>query len=356
MDKKIAILFDFIEGSAGGEKLLRFLAERYNADIYTGYVNWDKTYPEFKKFNINIIGNVPRTQLIKQEMLIRNFRKLDLSKYDASICLGLYSIYASERNHPIIWNPYGVSPFFHKRAEFPKGFVNRSLLWRIGAWLLTKRTKTYNKNVVKNNIDKIATKAFNEYYGRDSVVIPPPVDMSKHYYKKNKGYYLIVSRLEPGKRVEIAIEAFKKMPDKTLFIEGVGSVKERLEMLSGDSKNIKFLGRVPSNELPELYSNSIALIGTSFFDDWSMPMVEALASGKPCIAVNQGAYPEIVLDKKTGVLVKGDPEGIINGVNFVTPELAEKMKDDCLERAKNWGTKAFGEKWDRLIEDSIKIK
>jgi glycosyltransferase involved in cell wall biosynthesis len=289
-------------------------------------------------------------------MLIRKFRKLNLSNYDVSICLGLYSIYASTKNHPIIWNPYGVSPFFYKRADFPKGFMKRSLIWKIGAWLLIKRTKKYNKKVVTENIDKIVTiseysrKAFNEYYNRDSIMIPPPVDMSKHYCKPNKGYYLLVARLEPGKRVELAVEAFKKMPDKTLYIEGIGSVEEKLKKLAEGAKNIRFLGRIPSNELPEVYANSIALIGTAFYDDWSMPMVEALASGKPCIAVNQGAYPEIVVDNKTGLLVNGDVEGIISGVNKITPEIAEKMKDDCIERARIWSTENFGNNWDKVIE------
>jgi glycosyltransferase involved in cell wall biosynthesis len=361
VNKKIAILFDFIEGSAGGEKLLRFLADRYKADIYTGYVNWDRTYPEFRNFNVKTIGKIPKIQLLKQEMLIRKFRKLKLSGYDAIICLGLYSIYAAEKNHPIIWNPYGVSPFFYKRADLPKGFVKRNIIWRIGAWLLTKRTKSYNKKIVKNNIDKIATiseysrNAFNNYYERDSLVIPPPVDMKKHFYKINKGYYLLVARLEPGKRIELAIDAFKKMPDKTLFVEGIGSIKEKLEDSAKGYENIKLLGRVPSEKLPELYAECIALIGTAFFDDWSMPMVEALASGKPCIAVKQGAYVEII-DEKTGVLVNGDVDGIIKGVKKITPKVAEKMKDDCVERAKKWDTEIFGKKWDKLIEDAIKIK
>jgi glycosyltransferase involved in cell wall biosynthesis len=358
---KVAILFDFIEGSAGGEKLLRFLAQRYNADIYTGYVNWGRTYPEFKNFNVNIIGKIPKIQLAKQEMLIRNFRKLDLSDYDAIICLGFYSIYASKKNHPIIWNPYGVSPFFYKKADLPKGFLKKGFIWRIGAWLLTRRTKSYNKKVVKENIDKIVTiseysrKIFNEYYGRNSVVIPPPVDMKKHYYKPNKGYYLVVARLEPGKRVELAIEAFKKMPDKKLYIEGIGSVKERLESLAKGYTNIKFLGRAPSENLPKLYSECIALIGTAFYDDWSMPMVEAMASGKPCIAVNQGAYPEII-DENTGILVEGIPEGIIEGVNMITPEVAKKMKNDCIRKAKIWDIENFGERWDNIIKDSIRKK
>jgi len=361
---KIAILFDFIEGCAGGEKLLKFLAQKYDADIYTGYVDWDNTYPEFKNMRITVIGKISKIQILKQEMLIRSFRKLDLSGYDKIICLGLYSIYAAEnfslkkssqKKSEIIWYPYGVSPFYKKRANMDDSFANQSLIWKIGAWILTQRTKGYNKKIVQNNIDRIVTistysrKSFREYYGRDSAVISPPVDMDKHYWKQNKGYYLIVSRLLAGKRVDLVIEAFKKMPDKILYIEGIGHMENKLKELANGYDNIKFLGRIQSDKLPELYSECIAFVGTALYDDWSMPMVEALASGKPCIAVNKGAYPEIINDR-VGILVEGTPEGIIAGVNKITPGIAESMKDECIKRARRWGMVEFGNKWDKICE------
>ena len=356
---KIAILFDFIEGVSGGEKLLLFLAKKYKADIYTGYANLDRSYKEFKKFNINVLGKIPKIQLIKQEMFVRKFRSLDLSDYDATICLGFYSIYASLINHPVIWNAYGVSSLFYRRANFPKEFLNQSLTWRIGAEIWRRRIQNYDKKIVKKYIDKIITiseysrQAFKNYYNRDSVIIPPPVDMKKHYYKPSKDYYLVVSRLEHGKRVDLAVKAFKNMPDKTLFIEGNGSLRKILEKLAGNAKNIKFLGRASSEELLELYANCIALIGTAFYDDWSMPMIEAMASGKPVIGVNQGAYPEIII-KNTGVLVDGSPKGIINGVKKITPEVAKNMKNVCIKRAKEVDTNSFYKKWDKVLNEIIK--
>lgn len=350
---KIALLFDFIEGRSGGEKLLRFLAQKYDADIYTGYVDWDNTYPEFKDMKITVIGKIPRVQLLKQEMLIRSFRKLDLSGYDKVICLGLYSIYVAEKNKNVIWYPYGVSPFFKKRDNLENGFASHSLIWKVGAWLLTMRTKKYNKKVVQNYIAKIVTisnyskKSFIEYYGRGSVVISPPVDMIKHYWKLDKGYYLIVSRLLVGKRLDLAIEAFKKMPDKKLYIEGIGHMEEKLKELANGYDNIVFLGRVSSEELLKLYSECIAFIGTALYDDWSMPMVEALASGKPCIAVNTGAYPEIV-NEKVGVLVEGTSKGIIEGVNKITSMVSINMKNECIKRAENWGMVEFSKRWGKI--------
>jgi glycosyltransferase involved in cell wall biosynthesis len=353
---KVAILFDFIEGLGGGEKLLLFLAEKFKADIYTGYANWGKIHPKFNSHKITTIGNIPKLQFLKQELLIREFKKLDLSEYDAIICLGYYSIYASIKNHPIIWYTYGPSTIFHKKEKV----LEESLPQKIGSWVWKNRIQKHDMEVVKNHIDKIVViskysgQRVKKYYRRKSLVIYPPVDVEKYYNKKSKGYYLVVSRLTSGKRVDLSIEAFKKMPEKTLYIEGSGKLEKHLKNLAGGAKNIKFLGRVNSvTELPELYANCTALIVTAFYDEFSMPMIEALASGKPIIAVNQGAFTEIVTDK-TGILVDADTESIINGVNKMTPEVAEKMKEYCIKRAENFSIDKFYERWNKLINDVIK--
>lgn len=348
---KVAILFDFIETLGGGEKILLFLAEKFKADIYTGYANWGKIHPKFNSHRINTIGNIPKIQLLKQELLVRKFKKLDLSEYDVIICLGYYSIYASIKNHPVIWYTYGPSPLFHKKEKFLK----EDLSQKIGSWLWKKRIQEYDRGVVENHIDRIVViskysgQRVKECYGRDSLVIYPPVDVEKYYNKKSKGYYLVVSRFTSGKRVDLTIKAFKRMPEKTLYIEGSGPLEKHLKNLASGAKNIKFLGRVNAEtELPELYANCIALIVAAFYDEFSMPMIEALASGKPIIAVNQGAFPEII-DKNSGVLVEGTPEGIMKGVEKITPKIAAKMKNACIKRAKEFNINSFYKKWDNLI-------
>jgi len=349
---KVAILFDFLEGRGGGEKLTYFLAKKYNADIFSGYANWDKILPEFKNFNVNTFNGVPKTPLMKQEYLIKKFKELYLGDYKTIIALGYYSFYASIKNHPVIWYTYGLSPIFYKKAD--KSPVKEGLFWKIGSYIWKKKIEKKDRKTVRENVDKIVTISnyakgiIDSYYSVNSLVINPPVDTEKFYNKPCKDYYLLVARFEPGKRVELAIEAFKKMPDKNLYIEGSGSREKYLKSLIGNSENIKLLGRVSSEELLELYSNCIALIGTAFYDEWSMPMVEALASGKPCVAVNQGSYPEII-DNMTGVLVEASPESIIKGVNKITSEVSEGMKNNCIEKSKYFDINSFYDKWDYVI-------
>jgi glycosyltransferase involved in cell wall biosynthesis len=352
---KIAVLSDILPGRAGAEKLTYMLATHYDADIYTGYINLDKVLPEFKNLNVNTF-NAPKVPLLMQEFLVRKFRNLHLSNYDAIICIGYYSIYSAIKNHPIIWYSYTTSPLFYSKPKNTSLKVSPS--WKIGAMIWKKRIQKYDKKTVKE-IDKIVTiseyasQALKDYYNTTPLIINPPADTKIFFNKPQKGYYLIVSRFEPGKRVEIAIEAFKKMPDKTLFIEGSGSMDKYLHNLADGYKNIKFLGRVSTEELLSLYANSIAFIATAHYDEFGMPLVESMASGKPVIAVNQGAYPEVIVNGKTGVLVEGTPEGIISGVNKITPVIAEKMKIDCMERAKEFDINIFYKKWDKLIKHMI---
>ncbi len=354
---KIALLMDYIKGIAGGEKLLLYFAKRYDADIYTGYINWDKTYPEFKNYNIKTLSKISRIPLLKQNSLVKAFKEIELVDYDATICLGFYSIYSSWKNIPVIWSAYGVSPIFYKRADVPDEFIKQGLIRRIGEWIWKRRMQKDDKEIIQKYIEKIvaiskySSQAFKDYYNRDTEIIPPPVDMKKHYNRPAEPYYLIVSRLEHGKRVDLAINAFKDMPDKNLVVVGTGSLEKKLKKMA--SKNVYFHKNLKEENLLELYAHCIAFIGTAFYDDWSMPMIEAMASGKPCIGVKQGAYPEVI-QEKTGVLVKGTPEGIARGVGIITGAGTEYFKETCIKRAKECDVSNFYKKWDKLLKEVTK--
>ncbi len=351
---KIAILIDWLGARGGGEKTVYYMAKQYDADIYTAYADWDKILPEFRKLRMHTYDKIMHLPLIKQEMTINYFKTLDLSNYDAVVALGYYSIYAAIKNKNIIWYPYGINSIFHKKGRTDNAY--RDPIFLVGSKIWKTRIEKSDKNLIAKHVHKIVTiskyarRIIKEYHGKNSEIVNPIVEMDKFRCKPQKGYYLMVARLEAGKRVDLAINAFKQMPKKTLYIEGSGSLDSKLKKLAQGHDNIKFLGRVGTEKLIDLYSNCIALIGTAYYDEWSMPMVEAMASGKPCIAVNQGAYPEIIINNKTGILVAGTPQGIINGVNKVTPKFAFSAKNACIKRARNFDSEQFFLKWDKILK------
>lgn len=137
-----------------------------------------------------------------------------------------------------------------------------------------------------------------KYYNAESSVIYPPVDVDRFAVGgAEKTYYLVVSRLVPYKRVDLAIRAANKMRIP-LKIAGVGPEMDHLQAIAGDT--VEFLGFVPDDSLPELYQNAKALLFPQE-EDFGITPLEAAASGVPTIAYGAGGALETVLLNKTGV-------------------------------------------------------
>jgi glycosyltransferase involved in cell wall biosynthesis len=146
-------------------------------------------------------------------------------------------------------------------------------------------------------------------YRRDSEIVYPPVDVDSFYWKPPDDYYLIVSGLVAYKRIDSAVRAFTRN-GRRLVVAGAGPEYGRLKSAAGS--NITFLGHVPDTDLRELHARSRALVLPGE-EDFGLTPVEALASGKPVIALGRG-----------GVLESVPPSG---GVFY------EDASDECLEAA-----------------------
>ena len=358
---KIALLIDGLIARGGGERVAYFFAKRYNVDIYTAEINWDKILPEFRKFNIHLVEPEVKLPLINREFLIRKFESIDLSSYDIVVCLGPgYSTYAGIKNHPSILYAFGLSPLFYKRG------LDEDKYWPGGKFymkpivdLWARRLKKSDKELISKHLDRIVCiskftqHAVKAYYNRDSMVIGLPVNMGDYRFNKEGSYYLTVDRLIPAKRIDLVVRAFLKMPDKQLIVEGVGPELERLKEMAKGRKNIIFVGRVNSKKLIDLYSGCIALISMSYQQDWSMVMIEAMAAGKPGIGPNEGAYKEIITNNKNGVLVDASVEGIILGVSKITAKVGKTMQNACLSTASKYDEYNFYRHWDSLFRKMV---
>jgi glycosyltransferase involved in cell wall biosynthesis len=129
-------------------------------------------------------------------------------------------------------------------------------------------------------------------YRRESRVIYPPVAVETFYTKEPEDYYLIVSELVAYKRIDIdtAIRAFSRN-GRRLRIVGQGPEYRKLRQEA--SKNIEFCGRISDEELREQYARCRALIIPGE-EDFGITAVEAVASGKPVIALGRGGVLEAV--------------------------------------------------------------
>jgi glycosyltransferase involved in cell wall biosynthesis len=127
-------------------------------------------------------------------------------------------------------------------------------------------------------------------YRRESDVVYPPVPVERFYWKQPEDYFLIVSELVPYKGVDVAVRAFSDSGRK-LRIVGAGPEYRRLKRLA--SANVEFCGRVSDEDLRALYARCRALVMPGE-EDFGMNAVEALASGKPVVALGRGGVTETV--------------------------------------------------------------
>ncbi len=139
-----------------------------------------------------------------------------------------------------------------------------------------------------------------QYYDRESEVIYPPVDTEFFKPVANKqNYFFTASRLEPYKKIELAIEAFNqlKLP---LKVAGDGTELKKLK-IKYQKSNIEFLGRVTDEELRNLYAGAKAFIFPAY-EDAGIMVLEALACGTPVIGFQRGGTAEFIRDGENGVL------------------------------------------------------
>ncbi len=135
------------------------------------------------------------------------------------------------------------------------------------------------------------------FYGRSSEIIYPPVDLRRfRAADEHTDTYLIVSRLIPYKRIDLAVRAFTEM-NLPLAIAGGGRDRATLEAMAGP--NVQFLGYVPDEDLPDLMGRCRALVFPGQ-EDFGLTPVEAQASGRPVIAYGAGGALDTVVEGVTG--------------------------------------------------------
>ena len=137
------------------------------------------------------------------------------------------------------------------------------------------------------------------HYGRESTVLHPPVETARFAPMAAPGdYFLVVSRLVPYKRIDLAVRACTSL-QLPLVVAGEGRDLQRLQQMAGPT--IKFIGRVPAAGLPDLLAGCRAFIFPGL-EDFGIAPVQALASGRPVIAFAGGGALDYVDAQHTGCL------------------------------------------------------
>jgi hypothetical protein len=152
-------------------------------------------------------------------------------------------------------------------------------------------------------------------------------------------YFLFVGRLERIKGLDEVIPLFRRIRGADLVIAGAGEAEERWKALAQGQDNVRFLGRVPNDELEAYYRGCEALIVPSIcFETFGIILIEAFRQGAPVIARRLGPFPEIVESSGGGELFSG-PDELVAAVEGL---LRSRERRDAFARA---GFRAFQERW-----------
>jgi len=159
-------------------------------------------------------------------------------------------------------------------------------------------------------------------------------------------HMIYVGRLDPDKNVRGLLEVYRAAgPLPPLLVVGDGELRRELERdFSGPM--IRFLGRVDRKTLRALYSGAHAFVTASLFETFCLPVIEAAQRGIPTIAARVGAFPEVVVEGRTGWLAddfaRDGPE-LLRKVAALSPEQREAIGRDCREWAARFS-------WDNALQ------
>jgi glycosyltransferase involved in cell wall biosynthesis len=269
----------------GGEKVVESLCRMLpGADIFTLFYEPERVSPLIRSHRVttsflNPLRKYYRSLLPLMPMALEHF---DLRGYDLVIssesgpAKGVLT--SSNTRYPAYLHDW-------TRSKWKRGLMaplaNYLRLWDFASAARVDEFIANSENV-RNRIWKT--------YRRESSVICPPVAVESFCWKPSEGYYLMVSELVAYKQLDYAVACFARSGRK-LKVVGDGPEYRRLKGLAGE--NVEFCGRTSDSDLHELYSRCCAFVMPGE-EDFGITPVEALASGKPVIALGRGGVRETV--------------------------------------------------------------
>ena len=315
MNKKTAIIHDWLVTNAGAEKVLKEIVDIFpDADIFSlvDFLN-DKDRLEILK------GKNAKTSFIQKlpfsRKYFRNYlpffpkaiESFDLHGYDLivssswAVAKGIKKnknqLHISYCHTPIryAWDLYGE---YISNLKQPKKYIVEWTLKYIRRWDI----KTLNRVDCFIANSKFVQERIKRIYHKDACVIYPPVDVDRfELYTKKENFYLTASRLVPYKKIDLIVEAFSKMSDKKLVVIGDGTDFNTIKKKAG--KNIEILGYQPFETLKDYMQRAKAFVFAAE-EDFGIVPVEAQACGTPVIAFGKGGATETVVNWETGLFFK----------------------------------------------------
>lgn len=307
---KVAIVHDYLNQPGGAETVVDMFADMFpGAPIFTSVYDRERMPDSWKGRDIHtsFMQRIsPSLKVAKALVPLypTAFESFNLSEYDlvlsstTSFAKGVITppstCHVCYCNTPtrFVWMYHDYVAY--ERLPGPA----RGLL----PWLITPlRTWDY---VAAQRVDyfiagsRNASRRIAKFYRRDSDVVHSPINVADFHPSIARGdFFLVMSRLQPYKRIDLAVEACNRLR-VPLRIAGDGPDLARLRGIAGPT--VEFLGRVSDTERRNLMGQCRALVFPGE-EDYGLTPLEAMASGRPVVAYRGGGALETVEEGVTGV-------------------------------------------------------
>lgn len=309
---RVALVHDYLTHFGGAERVLSALMELYpNAPVFTAVHDQERVplrSGQQRRVRTSWLQHVPGARrshrylpLALMPLAVEQFPLADFDvvlsashSFSKGVIVGPRTMHVSYCFTPTryAWDDchryvreFARHSFWRRMAPAALSYV------RLWDYCAAQRVDTFM------TLSRFVARRIRKYYGRRALVVPPPVAVDRFQVSPaHEGYYLIVSRLVPYKRIELAIDACEALR-RPLKIVGVGPEEAMLRQRAGQWTS--FLGFVPDEDLPLVYRGARALLYPQE-EDFGIAVLEAASCGKPCLAFGAGGALETVKPGVTG--------------------------------------------------------
>lgn len=302
-DLKVAIVHDWLTCGGGAERHLAAVAELFpDSPIYTAAYKPKDSLAFFQSRDVRVgwpgrlplIGRFHRLAVFSRYIY---WRRLRLDDYDLVISSsGSEAKCLKTKPHQLHINICYTPPHYywsHYRQHLRSpGLGLASWPARIILFLFIKPLRSLDRWAARQPdkmvaISNVVADRIKRYYGRDSEVIFPPVELPPPpKTKAQRQGYIALGRHVPYKNLDLAVFGAKQT-GRRLNVVGQGPDSRRLKRLAGGASTIRFVGHVSESQKQKLLAQARACIFPGV-DDFGIVAVEALASGTPVIALAGG--------------------------------------------------------------------
>jgi glycosyltransferase involved in cell wall biosynthesis len=360
MAPRVALVHDFLLDVRGAERVFASICDAWpDADVFTAVYDEQGTEGRFA-------GRRPRTSFLQRvRPTARTFRPL-LPLYPHAIesfDLRDYEVVISSSSawaHGVLVDPgathvcYCHNPFRYAWTEREATLRARNPLtrpalrlllnrWRQWDWIAAQRVDRYVAN------SRLTATRIRRYFGREATVLHPPVETGRFSPAPVGAHYMVLAELMAHKRIDVAVRAFNELR-LPLLVVGDGPESRKLRRMAGPT--VTFTGRISDERVADLLARARALVVTAT-EEFGIAAVEALAAGRPVLALGEGGVRESVVEGETGSFFERcEPGALAEAVRRFDPLAIDPRA--CRAAAERFGAERFRERLARLVAEAVR--